>query len=409
MEIKFCKIHCSIVYFFCYLGAKLLFMTRVFFLFFCLLLVTNSFLHAQTHFSQATIRYVDGTEQKKLVNTHVSILYDFCETKKHHSAATVREEAGKIREIDFELGSKFYYLTAENLKGEKEYGYFQVLLEGNLTLLEWKKRYFVKTKDGEILEISKSYQEVNGRKVTNFAGFSRLSKLMAAGDNYFQLMMEVEYKNARPDFLKVFKAFHENTAQPFIVFPRIARPMFYYGAQVLGYSSSMNNFEASQTLSFAPSRSLGIGIVADFYHPVLPKNLSLRMEANWTQMAFYEFFEVEGVENDLMIAQHMLSFPLLARWYMGNAYLEVGPQFSRTFARNYLWRSDIVSDGEFVVTEQEIPAMNGFSGFAAGIGYQFFMGSYPLQISARYNYLMHKETQPVSLSQMGLHLVWMRR
>jgi len=313
--------------------------------------------------------------------------FELCIFKTSADAGVRMLDPGDINGFGF--GNVVYVKQQFKEKNGKDLvGFFKVLVDGKLSLLNFDTRYFVITKQREMYEVTRSRADATGTIKDNFQGLGNLKLLMNDCPVTNEAYLRRQYADA--NLKNIFVTYNECVNSPVVVLKDTrAKTKIEAGIQVLPSLVRMNDGYPMGLVTMSNNKTIAAGAFLSVLSPRFISNVELLLEANYYQYNGYGFFHYrdQNVEtnNDIFVKYKALQIPVFLR--IGQRFfIDVGIQNHITFKQDNTWREETITTS--TVTTQFIKVEGGHlwtTGLLIGAGAKFDVGSFPLRVFARYS------------------------
>jgi hypothetical protein len=366
---------------------------RVVKILFFFLLIGLGQLKAQTNFVKGYyITPAQDTVRGYLEYRSENRNFDNCVFKQDLNSAPVTFLPKDINGFAFEDKDFYEKHTFKNRKGEESDGFFKVILRGDISLLRYRSKHFVKTQKDEIIEISRNEQIVDSKLVKDYVGMGALHTVMkdcaqAAGEIF----------KTKPDSEGEFRAIFEQYYQckgksPFRTEDVMIRRHADFG--VLG-SVAMMQLQLDgpfKDVNVSSVTTFSAGAYASFFIPRVDEKFRLVVEATYTKYKNYQYFSTDNVtnttNNDLYINYSALRVPLLARYSTKVLFFDLGIQNQLIVQSDPRWRVETVWSDAIFTTDNVANVVPTFTlGYLVGIGAKCNVAHRAVRSSVRFSKL----------------------
>lgn len=288
----------------------------------------------------------------------------------------------------YSLENKLFYQTHEIEIEEiekKKFAFLKVLIDNNLSLLEYKNIYFVLGPEGKLSEITKKQKTIDKKIKNDVSGMGALLFYMkdCGGMSKF---IKRKYRH-NPDYYAIFEEYYKCLGTPISNIQIIdISPKLTVGilgsasAKFLSFSSKLKAAEIE------PDIKPKTGIYASLFIPKISESLRVVAEVSYSSYnKYYHFGDFNY--NDLFLNYKFLQIPLILRYYYKNLYLNIGIHNQIVLEQELSWRTENVVDGNKIYTiYKDFPPLNTFNiGYMMGIGLKYKIMNYNLQTEFRYS------------------------
>jgi hypothetical protein len=270
--------------------------------------------------------------------------------------------------------------------GEEMYGFFKVIVRGNLSLLRYQSRYFAKNSEGDMFEISKRRIVSDGKVREDYYGLGMLVVLMKACDEITGSFLEKEYKSTS-NLIHLFKRYNSCIGSSIFESGAIKiKPHLDFAGQValtasnLSFSSSLEKAKPGTDLSF------GFGGFASLFLPRVDERIRLLLEVSYGQYGEYSYFTSGNTVNDLFVDYKYVKTPVFIRYSNNKLFLDIGFQNQFILNEDLKWRVETVQlDNVFTRDGRMIPFNKLSSGLLVGLGIRYKVSNRVIMSSVRFS------------------------
>lgn len=357
-------------------------------LFFLIFLIGCFNLMAQTNFLKGY--YI--TIKKDTIQGYI----DYRSEKRNYQICVFKEDFNdKLRKklypqdiVGFSVDNKDFYEkhSFKSKKGEELYGFFKVIVRGNLSLLRYQSRYFAKNLNGEVFEISKRSEILNGKVKEDYYGLGMLKVLMKDCDQISEEFLRKEYKS-NPDFTRIFLRYNSCIGSIAYKSEKIViKPHLDLGFQISPTLSKLNLSSPLESASFDSKLSFGLGGFASIFLPKVDENMRIQFEINYSKYSQYGYFVTDNTNNDLFVDYSYLEVPLFIRYNINRLFIDIGIQNQFILTQDMRWRVETVQQNNVYTSEGKIAPFNSFlNGYLVGFGVRYKLSNYTIRSSIRFS------------------------
>jgi len=314
--------------------------------------------------------------------------YRICVFKQDFNSATVGFLPKDIS--GFALENKEFYEahTFKNREGEELYGFFKVLLVSDLSLLQYRSRFFARRGHGEPVEVSKQEELVEGAVKRNYVGLGTLRAFIKDCPQVAEDVLKKKPNNGK-SYKATFEAYYACSGSAWSATqPVRIKPHFEFG--LLG-SAGVTNLKWGGKLSdvnMGSQTTYGGGAFASVFLPKVDERFRVVIEALYTRYKNYTYFPVatDNTNNDLYVDYSALKLPLLGRFGGRIYFFELGVQNQFIFSQDFRWRIETVTPKEVFTREGTVSPMNKWGGgYLVGAGVKCRLAEHLLRSSVRFS------------------------
>lgn len=301
------------------------------------------------------------------------------------------EEAVKLspNQIDgFVVNDIDYYerRTHKTRRGEELYGFFKVIIRGEVSLLLYRSEYYAVDKTGRMYDLSEKFVDSGGGKRKDYY---RLGVIKALTRDCEELSNQLNKRYRTNDQLPdILQEYHECRGLSFyrtrkikigastqwgISAAAVSSELFF---KAVGFENS--DFNKKVLPEFGPYLSIFLPRVGD--------KTRLITEVLYGQNKTYSFFTDKNVSNDFFAEYSYLRIPAYFRYTPSAFFMEGGLQGQVIVSQDLRWRVETYNEGR-VNTEDRSPGSLPFQslGFIAGAGLKFYAGNINIQTAVRFS------------------------
>jgi len=342
---------------------------------------------AQTNFLNGYYINLEGDTVRGYIDYRSqSRNFSVCGYKSDLTAKTIKLFPDEI--LGFAISDAEFY-ERHSFKGRKDetlYGFFNVIIRGKLSLLQYEDRYFVKNDKNEVLEITKTQTTSNGTIKADYYGLGILKVLMQDCAETNSAFLEDQY-NSTPNYTYIFQKYNRCVSSPFYKTKKVKiKPHVDFGLQA-SLSATRLNFSSTLGLASLESDfSGGGGVYASLFIPKVSDNLRLMIEATYGRYNQYDYFIDENQSNDLFVKYSMIKLPVFFRISSNKLFFDFGIQNQFILNQDITWRVETTIQNTIFTQNGEVVPLNTASiGILAGAGVQYDLFDRVARTSLRYS------------------------
>ena len=312
--------------------------------------------------------------------------YKFCVFRETLNSKSIRLDPENI--VGFAVENKDFYEknTFLSRSGEEMNGFFRVIVRGNLSLLRYQSRYFARSLEGEVFEISKRRIVSDGKVREDYYGLGRLKVLMKECDGITGSFLDKEYRST-PDFIHIFKMYNSCVGSSIYESEAIKiKPHLDFGVQGSIIMTGLSLSSPLEDAKFGADLSLGFGGFASLFLPRVDERIRLLVEVSYGHYGQYSYFSSGNTMNDFFVDYDYLKAPVFLRFSNNKLFVDIGFQNQFILNEDLKWRVETIQlDNVFTSDARVIPFNKLSSGFLVGLGMRYKVSNRIILSSVRFS------------------------
>lgn len=294
--------------------------------------------------------------------------------------------------IGFAIDNRDYYENHpfKTPEGEVIQVFYRVLVHGKITLLKHEKKYYLKTEEGQIYDLT-STKVIEGKLQADLKTFGVIKVIMSDCGSINANDLEEEFKN-HGSFESFIRQYNECTGSSNSGGEKIKiKPYLEVGLTGSPQFMNMRFGSALSKLKLELEPNYSAGIYTSLFIQGMNENSRLLFELTYSDFSDYGFFSRGGDNNyDLFIDFSSLRIPVYFRYNPNKLFFDVGLNQIYLFRQELLMRQERVNMNNANSIDTYDAETKPFSkwspGVLVGAGMKHAIAGWPIYTSLRFTY-----------------------